>query len=279
MVFFSFALVFILCPDSYSEEISIITYAQYDWAKTFILPDTFWGDVYIYTDILEDLLATTNYTTQWIGSIASIRQSSYKDVNDMNVIWINKMLSDISFIEDDIDVLVFTDSHEIANQPFHPLWMNLTDITLDALGVKETDASMLINYIIQHNNSFRGLSFVARPILIRQWAKWIRRVIEYYRSDYRFLLMLQRVPCHEMKNTVQTYISHFLLSYFFISRDSHIMFISVYKDLERCEVYRESETAAYILNNDILATLSRCVFSSKVSLSVKILQLVGFPIP
>jgi len=258
-VFYSYALVLILCLDSNSEEISIITYAQYDWAKMFILPDTFWGDVYLYTNILEDLLVTTNYITEWIGSIPTNGSSSYKSVNDMNVIWIHRMLSDAILIEDRMDVLVFMDSHEKVYQgtQFHPLWMDLTYIALDSLGDNKTDASMLIDFITQHPNYFRGISFVARPTLIRQWIIWIRTVIDYFRSDSRFLLILQRVPCEEMKRTVQMYISHFLLSYFFISRDSQIMMMSVYKDLERCKQHIENENVANELSNNIQEVLSR----------------------
>jgi len=263
-VFFSYALVFILCPDSHSEEVSIVTYAQYDWAKTFISPDNFWGDIYFYTNILENLLVAANYTTEWIGSMPG--RLSYKDVNDMNVIWMHRMLSDTSLIEDGVEVLVFEDSAALnqtgQDLSWDPLWIDLTDWTLEYMGERPTNATTLIHFITHHHQAFRGMSFVARPEPIRHFVQWIRTVIEYFRSDVRVLQLSKRASCDELQSIIQLYISHFLIPYFFISKSSQIITMSEYKNSERSETFRVNDNFASEVNNNIKEIITRCVNES-----------------
>ena len=258
-------LVFLLCLDDRSEETSIVNYAQYDWAKTYVLPFSFWGDIYFYTDILQNLLLASNYSTEWIGSMPS--SSSHKVVDDWNVIWMHKMLSDPSLISNGVDVLVFGNSLD-KNRPEadslgfdHSMWMDLVDLTLEHVGEHQKNASTVIHVVTHNYKKFSGMAFVARPLLISQFIDWISTVVEFIESDRRVLLILsKRTSCQEIKIAVQGFIYDFLVPYFFITHSNRIMTMSKYKTLKRSAALAENEKIANELISGIKASFSRYVY-------------------
>jgi hypothetical protein len=177
------------------------------------------------------------------------------------------MLSDTSLIEDGVEVLVFEDSAALnqtgQDLSWDPLWIDLTDWTLEYMGERPTNATTLIHFITHHHQAFRGMSFVARPEPILHFIQWIRTVIEYFRSDVRVLQLSKRASCDELQSIIQLYISHFLIPYFFISKSSQIITMSEYKNSERSETFRVNDNFASEVNNNIKEIITRCVNESE----------------
>jgi hypothetical protein len=258
--FLSQALVYIICVDDRSEEASIVTYALYDWAKTYVIHPTFWGDASFFLDILPQLLTKTNYTAGWIGSMPG----NFRDdaILDADVIWMHRMLTDPLLIEQGFDLLLFSNSTHVASQSFDDtdeftsLWKPIAQLIFEHIGDDPNGPSSVAKTRLYP--MLRSLTFTARPELIQRFMDWLRKVILFMESDDRVLQILSsEQPCEVMKRSSWRFVNEYLIPYFFDKHAAKSISIGEYKQLQRCAGFLKIQQKANEVNDEVRSIMSR----------------------